>query len=221
MREDNLAKIMAEPKLVTVSGQPRFLPRGRIVLYRPHGQSGGPPRSKSPYGTQIDFVPIVLGNGQIRLDVRSRISEPDRSQQCTIHPALYGSQSETSLELQAGQTMAIAGLVQTRIERRNGGLPWISEVPYLGAAFRRSTRTRTRSNCSILVTPELAEAARRLRGAALRAGHGRPQAPAIGNCIMKGHIEVPKCPDPAPQGSCGKCDGSGNGGNPKARRPTA
>ena len=72
------------------------------------------------YGTQIDFLPIVLGNGKIRLEVRPRISERDPTLSVEIQgtsvPALTLREVDTAVEMQAGQTFALAGLVQMRTE---------------------------------------------------------------------------------------------------------
>ena len=92
------------------------------------------------FGTQIDFVPIVLGNGNIRLEVRPRVSEPDDSRGVNLGnfvvPAFTVREVDTAVELKAGQTLALAGLVQTRVEAQERGLPFVSDLPFIGAAFR-------------------------------------------------------------------------------------
>ena len=156
MREDDLAKILAEPTLTTMSGHPASFRAGGSFYIVPNGQNGGPPLTVK-YGTQLDFVPIVLGNGRIRLDVRATISEPDPSQPSQFQPAVKDRNADTGAELEAGQTMAIAGLVQSNIDASVSGLPWISDVPYLGAAFRKVHEQTNEVELLILVTPELVE----------------------------------------------------------------
>jgi pilus assembly protein CpaC len=217
LREDGLAKILAEPTLSTISGRPASFRAGGSFYIVPNGQNGGPPLTVN-YGTQINFVPIVLGNGRIRLEVRSTISEPDPSQPSQYQPAITDRNADTAAELGAGQTLAIAGLVQSRIEASNTGLPWISEVPYLGAAFRTVHEQTNETELLILVTPELVEA--------LDANEVPPCGPGMDTTspsdwelFAKGHLEVPKCPPPGAQGSCGKCDDSANTGNSEAPPP--
>lgn len=196
LRRDNLLKIMSEPTLVTVSGRAAtFNSGGEIPV--PVPQSLGTISIEwKKYGTQIDFVPIVLGNGKIRLEVRPRISELDDSRSMTIDgttvPGIKSRDADTGVEMQAGQTLAIAGLVQSVVTAENHGLPWISEVPYLGVPFRKVHETVNEVELLILVTPELAEAMDADEVPPCGPGT-RTTSPSDWELFMKGHLEVPKC----------------------------
>jgi pilus assembly protein CpaC len=160
------------------------------------------------YGAQVDFVPIVLGNGKIRLEVRPYVSELDDSRGYaapsggTSIPGIRSRQAETAVEMTAGQTMAIAGLLYSREESENRGLPWVSEVPYLGVPFRNVNNVTNEIELLILVTPELVDA---------MDAHEVPQCgpgmetttPNDWELFMKGHLEVPNCGP----GSCGSKNG--------------
>ena len=104
-----------------------------------------------PFGTRVDFVPIVLGNGNLRLEVRPQVSEIDESRSVTINnitvPGLRTRWVDTAVEMKAGQTLALAGLVQERVESENKGMPWLADLPWVGAPFRRVEERSTRSNC--------------------------------------------------------------------------
>lgn len=162
LKRENLLKVMAEPNLVTVSGRPAsYLVGGELPYPQPTG-FGNISINFKPFGTQIDFVPIVLGNGGVRLEVRPQVSEPDPAQGITIDgttvPAFRTRMVDTGVEMKFGQTLAIAGLLQRREEDEKRGVPYLMDLPYVGAAFRR---TRTRINeveLLILVRPELVEA---------------------------------------------------------------
>lgn len=204
LRHDNLMKVLAEPKLTTVSGRPAFFNcGGEFPILVPQG-FGTVSIEYRKFGTQVDFVPIVLGNGRIHLDVRPRVSEIDSSRSVTINstnvPGLRTREAETGVEMNAGQTLAIAGLVQTREEAENRGLPWVSELPYLGAAFRRVRHTYNEIELLILVTPQLVDA---LDAEAVpQCGPGmRTAPPSDFELFAKGHLEVPNCcPTACPNG---------------------
>ncbi len=196
LRQDNLLKILAEPKLVTESGRAAsFNSGGEIPV--PVPQSLGTVTIEwKKYGAQVDFVPIVLGNGKIRLEVRPRVSELDTARSITINgtlvPGLRSREADTAVEMMAGQTLAIAGLVSSREESENRGLPWISEVPYLGVPFRKVSSTTNEVELLIMVTPELV--------AAMDASEVPPCGPGMSTTsptdwelYMKGHLEVPNC----------------------------
>jgi pilus assembly protein CpaC len=219
LRQDNLMKVMAEPTLVTVSGRAAsFNSGGKIPVPTPQSL-GTISIDWQNYGTQINFVPIVLGNGKIRLEVRPSVSELDYTTSTTISgttvPGIKLRDADTGVEMMAGQTLAIAGLVQSRIESENRGLPWISDVPYLGVAFRKVHETTNEVELLILVTPELVEAMDACEVPPCGPGT-QTTSPSDWELFMKGHLEVPKC---CPAG--GNCGGNcrPNGGGPDAPPP--
>jgi pilus assembly protein CpaC len=158
LREDNLAKVLSEPTLVTQSGRPAYFRVGGEIPYSVSQGLGAVSIEWKNYGTRVDFVPFVLGNGKIRLEVRPQVSEVDNTRSTVAGvPAIKVRETDTGVELEAGQTLAIAGLVQTRVEAQNRGLPWVSEVPYVGALFRRVREENNDIETLILVSPEIVD----------------------------------------------------------------
>lgn len=198
LREDKLAKILAEPNIVAVSGRPAYFRVGGEFGYPLNGGITGPSVEFKQYGTRIDFVAIVLGNGRIRLEVRPQVTEIDASNSVQGVPALKVREAETGVEMQAGQTLAIAGLVQNRVEAQNKGLPWVSEVPYLGMLFRRVEEQNNEVELLIMVTPELVEAMDAHEVPPCGPGM-RTTSPSDWELYFQGHLEVPNCCPPCPE----------------------
>jgi pilus assembly protein CpaC len=162
LRRNDLIKVLAEPTLVTVSGRPAsFNSGGEIPIIVPQSLGTSSIEYKK-FGTQVDFVPVVLGNGNIRLEVRPRVSELDPSRGISINgitvPGFKERYVDTGVEMKPGQTLALAGLVQTKVESSNSGLPWISELPYFGVPFRRVREEINEVELLILVTPQVIDA---------------------------------------------------------------
>jgi pilus assembly protein CpaC len=108
--------------------------------------------------------------------------------------------------MSAGQTLALAGLIQNRVEAENKGLPIISDLPYLGVPFRRVEETNNEIELLIMVTPELVEAMDAQEVPPLGPGM-HTVSPPDGDLYWRGHIEVPNRhlppgyhPHPGPQG---------------------
>lgn len=217
MRQDNLMKIMSEPTLVSINGEPAFFNAGGEIPVPEPQSLGTISISWKKYGTMVKFVPIVLGNGKIRLEVHPEISELDDSRGYSIAgttvPAIRLREVRTAVEMMAGQTLSIAGLVETRVESENLGIPWISEVPYLGAAFRSVREKRNEVELLIMITPELVEPMD--ANEVPECGPGMMTAsPSDWELYMLGHIEVPKC-CPTHGAPCnGKCGQEGFQGVP-------
>ncbi len=213
LRQDDLAKILSEPTLVTVSGRPAYFEVGGEIPYEVSQGLGAVSIEWKDYGTRVDFVPIVLGNGRLRLEVRPRVSEVDNTRSATSRaPAIKSREVDTGVELMAGQTLAIAGLVQTRIEAQNRGLPVVSEVPYLGALFRRVREERNEIETLVLVTPELVEAMEPEE--VPQCGPGmRTTSPSDCELYLKGFLEVPNPCPPCNNGN-GFAGDAGDAGQP-------
>ena len=161
LKQDDILKVLAEPLLTTVSGRPATcLVGGKVAYPQPTG-FGNISVAFQNFGTQIDFVPIVLGNGGCRLEVRPNVSEVDYTLGTTINgttvPGFRVRQADTGVELKFGQTLAIAGLLSQETEAADKGVPYLMDVPYLGALFRRTHSKVNEIELLILVRPELVE----------------------------------------------------------------
>jgi pilus assembly protein CpaC len=162
LRQNDLLKIVAEPNLVCVSGRPAFFNVGGEFPIMVPQSLGTISIQYKKFGTQLDFVPIVLGNNRIRLEVRPRVSEIDPTRSITIQgttvPGLRVRETETGVEMRAGETLAIAGLVQQRVEGRKRGLPWLGDMPGIGVLFRSIHEEVQEIETLIMVTPQFVEA---------------------------------------------------------------
>ena len=205
LRKDNLVKVLAEPTLVTMSGRPAsFLVGGEFPILVPSGIGMATVEYKE-FGTRVDFVPIVLGNGAIRLEVRPTVSEIDESRNVSVGtftvPGLRTRTVDTGVEMQAGQTLALAGLIQEKVEAENKGIPWISELPYIGAPFRRVQESVNEIELLIMVTPEIVDAMDAQSVPPCGPGENT-HSPDDCELLLKGFLEVPHC---CADGSCVKC----------------
>lgn len=118
LRKDGLSRVLAEPTLVTVSGRPAHVNVGGEVPAPVRQPDGTLAIEFREYGTRIDLVPIVLGKGRMRLEVRVRVSEIDPSRTVEVEgqkcPSLMVREVDTGVEMNAGQTLILGGLVQDR-----------------------------------------------------------------------------------------------------------
>ncbi|MDA0657755.1 MAG: pilus assembly protein N-terminal domain-containing protein [Planctomycetota bacterium] len=213
LREYNLVKVMAEPTLVTVSGRPAsFQSGGEFPILVPQSLGTVSIEFKT-FGTRVDFVPIVQGNGRIRLEVRPYVSEIDNARGVTVNgeriPGLRTRWVDTAVEMGAGQTLALAGLIQDRTETINRGIPFLADLPWVGAAFRRVAETTNEVELLVMVRPELVDG--------LDPHEVPPCGPGETNTnpnhldfYWRGYMEVPRCCE---DGSCEACQsGTGSSG---------
>lgn len=161
LAQDSLAKILAEPNLTVMSGQPgSFFVGGEFPI--PVGlQNNEVSIEFKRYGVSLDFVPTVLSSGRINLHVRPEVSELTNTGAVQLGagnstfsiPALLVRRAETTVELGSGQSFAIAGLLQDSDTNSSSGTPVLGDVPVLGALFRSNSLNRSETELVILITP--------------------------------------------------------------------
>lgn len=160
LRQYDLAKLLSEPTLTTLDGRPASFNVGGEIPIPTQQALGVTTIQWRQFGTRIDFVPIVLGNGTLRLEVRPEVSQVDPALRDSVTGTIgFRSRwADTAVELKAGQTLAIAGLVENRTEATNRGIPILADLPWFGAPFRRVQERTNEIELLVFVTPEFCEA---------------------------------------------------------------
>lgn len=167
LESKGLVQSLAEPNLVALSGDSAsFQVGGQIPVPTLSSTSIGavtPSITYEPFGVLLQFRPTVLNNGIINVAIKPEVSALDFTNAVTISgttvPALTVRSATTTIQLRDGQSFAIAGLLQAENDRNIQQLPWLGDVPVLGALFRSSAYQKKQTDLVIIVTPSLAQPA--------------------------------------------------------------
>jgi pilus assembly protein CpaC len=159
LEQKGLARSLAEPNLVALSGDTAsFLAGGQFPVPEVGGL-GAVAFAYQPYGVGLSFTPTVLGNGVINLVIKPEVSEIDTTHTVTVAgtsvPGLITRKASTTLELRDGQSFLLGGLLQNDSTTAQDQLPWLGDVPVLGALFRSSEYQKNETDLVILVTPHI------------------------------------------------------------------
>ena len=161
LEDQGLARNLAEPNLVALSGDTAsFLAGGEFPIPVSDGDGGIQVEFK-PFGVGLKFTPTVLDNGLINLKLAPEVSTLDFANAVSLPgatdpiPAISVRRAETTLELRDGQSFVIGGLLQKNSSYNKSQLPWIGDVPILGALFRSSSFQKEETDLIIVVTPRL------------------------------------------------------------------
>jgi pilus assembly protein CpaC len=166
LRSNSLAKILAEPNLVTLDGQPaQFVAGGQFPYPVAQGSAtagGGAAISITfkTYGATVSFIPHILENDVIRLDVEPNFSQLNYGAGTAlpgvgIVPGISQRYVRTEVELREGQTLAIAGLLQTTTNGTTVRIPGLGDLPIVGPWFSTNKVETLETELVVLVTPEL------------------------------------------------------------------
>jgi len=159
LKEDGLIKILAEPTLISLSGQTaNFLAGGEFPVPVPQGLGTVAIEYKA-FGVGLSFTPTVLSEDKISIKVAPEVSELDFSIALSIGgftiPGLSTRKAATVVELADGQSFAIAGLLKETVRDSLSKFPLLGDIPVLGALFRSRAFQKNETELIIIVTPHL------------------------------------------------------------------
>jgi pilus assembly protein CpaC len=162
LKTESVGKVMAEPRLVTLSGQPAsFLSGGEQAVPVPAGL-GQIGVQFEEFGVRLNFLPVVLGDGRIHLEVEPEVSSLNPSFGTSLNgvvvPGRDTDRVHTTVELESGQTFLIGGLIQHTVSANAQKVPILGEIPFLSPFFSSQNITETEEELIILVTPYLVDA---------------------------------------------------------------
>jgi pilus assembly protein CpaC len=162
LQTKNVLQILAEPNLLTATGkEASFLAGGEFPypVLQASSISNAVTIQFREYGIRLTFTPTIMENGQIHLKVRPEVSALDYSNALTISgftiPALSTRRVESEMDLNDGQSFAIAGLVDDRVTKILSKVPGIGDVPILGKLFQSTSFNKSKTELLVLVTPRI------------------------------------------------------------------
>jgi pilus assembly protein CpaC len=158
LKADGLAKVLAEPTLIALSGESAsFLAGGEFPIPVPDEDGIG--IEYKEFGVALSFTPVVLSDNRINIRVRPEVSELDYASGVELSgyivPGLTTRKAETVIELADGQSFAIAGLLRENTRDAISKYPLLGDIPILGALFRSRSYQKAETELVIIATPRL------------------------------------------------------------------
>ena len=158
-----LFQSLAEPNLIATNGkEASFLAGGEYPYPVAQPSSGGGTSISvqfKEFGIRLSFTPTVLANDLINLKVKPEVSSLDFSNAIVLNgfrlPALSTRRTDTEVELQDGQTFAIAGLLNNTLNNTMQKIPGIGDIPVLGYLFRSRAYQKNQTELVVMITPTI------------------------------------------------------------------
>ena len=172
LEQEGFITSLAEPNLTAMSGQTAsFLAGGEfpVPISGSSAATGGFPTISvefKSFGVSLAFTPTVIDANHLNLRVRPEVSElstvgevsvPLTNTATVTIPALTVRRAETSVELGSGESFALAGLLQHTSQQLVSKVPWIGDIPIIGAVFRSDRFQRMETDLVVIVTPYLVQ----------------------------------------------------------------
>ncbi len=155
------AKLLAKPKLLTVSGEEASFLAGGEIPYVLENSLGNAKVEWKPYGVKLKVRPSVDSDGNILASLKAEVSGLDlqngtsTSNGSVVVPALKTRWAETTVYMKGGSTLVIAGLIQEENQKITSGLPLLGDIPVLGELFRSTRLDKRQTELVVFVTPSV------------------------------------------------------------------
>jgi pilus assembly protein CpaC len=188
LESKGVVRTLAEPNLTALSGQEaKFLAGGEYPI--PIREEDSVKVEYKPFGVELNFTPRVVDGDIINLTINAAVSSIDPTVAVqTSGISINGfkrRETSTTVEMRDGESFAIAGLLQDDFRNLKGQVPWLGDVPILGALFRSADYNRQQSELVIIVTPHLVTPT---RGEALALPTDRVRLPSEKEFFLFGNV---------------------------------
>ncbi len=187
LEQKGVVRTLAEPNLSALSGQEaKFLAGGEYPV--PVAQEDGLITVDfKPFGIELHFIPRVVDEDIVNLELKAAVSAIDPTNTLELNGlsinAFSRRETSTTVEMRDGESFAIAGLIKDEFLDNAAQLPWISDVPVLGALFRSADYQRSQTELVIIVSAHLVTPT---RGEALALPTDRIKPPSEADLFLFG-----------------------------------
>jgi pilus assembly protein CpaC len=213
LESKGMVRSLAEPNLTALSGQEATFLAGGEYPVPVSNEDNTISVEYKPFGIELNFVPTVVDGDIINLELLAAVSAIDPSNGISIGgfaiDAFTRRETSTTVEMRDGESFAIAGLMTDDFTDLSGQVPWVGDVPILGALFRSAEYQRSQTELVIIVTPHLVTPT---TGEALALPTDRVRPPSEGDLFLFGRVAKTNAPSNGGAGEVARQDFSGSYG---------
>ena len=208
-----VVRTLAEPNLTALSGQQAsFLAGGEYPVPVAQDNESIAVEYK-PFGVELKFIPRVVDGDLINIELKAAVSSIDPtkgfSQGGFSIDAFSRRETTTTVEMRDGESFAIAGLLSDDFRDLNQQIPWLGDIPVLGALFRSAEYERDQTELVIIITAHLVTPT---RGETLALPTDRVRPPSESDLFLFGRVAASDAPTQGGAGEVARQDFSGSYG---------
>ncbi|AIB36149.1 type II secretion system secretin GspD [Pseudomonas fluorescens] len=154
--------VLSTPNLLTLDNEAASIFVGQTIPFVTGSYvTGGGGTSNNPFqtvqreevGLKLNVRPQISEGGTVKLDIYQEVSTVDERASVTAGTVTNKRAIDTSILLDDGQIMVLGGLLQDGYSQSNDAVPWLSDIPGLGALFRNEKRSVSKTNLMVFLRP--------------------------------------------------------------------
>jgi type IV pilus assembly protein PilQ len=155
LEQNRKANIISNPRITTVDNREAKILVGQKIPLIVQDIAGNPVSQLQTIGIQLRVTPHLTNEKKVIMDLHPEVS--DLSTQSTVQGGVIinTSEADTRVMVDDGQTAVIGGLIRTNDSHVRRGIPFLKDVPLIGALFRSDNTTRQNRELIIFVTPRI------------------------------------------------------------------
>lgn len=157
MEVENKAKVLAQPSILTLNGNKASIDVSETQYFKIVTGVGENQTSRFQpikFGITLDIVPWISQSGQITAEITPNVSNSDNTNE-EGYPNVSTRSITTTIRLNNGQTLALGGLIKNQEAEFSYKVPFLGNIPIIGALFRQTGKTRQKSNLVVFITPHI------------------------------------------------------------------
>jgi pilus assembly protein CpaC len=154
LEQNGLATVLAQPKILALSGQNAVFQVGGEIPIRIVTSFSAEVEFKA-FGTLVNFLPHISEDGDIILTVTPEVSQPDFTNPVEGIPTFRVRRASTTAKLREGESLVIGGLVSHTRTENTRGIPYLKDLPYAGQLFRDTSYSDEVNELMVIVKPHL------------------------------------------------------------------
>jgi general secretion pathway protein D len=201
--EDNRVKILASPQIMVLDNEKAEIKVGDRISVQTQAQTGVSTGSgvlnSFQYletGILLAVTPRINSGGLVTLEVNQEVSEANKSSITATNPNpdVSTRNAKTSVVVASGESIALGGLIRENRTFDSTGIPLLSKIPIIGAAFGHQNYNRTRTELLLVITPKIVNDPAQARQVT---DELRERMPSLRGSLPQ--LETPKSPYSAPK----------------------
>lgn len=153
------AKILSQPKVVTVNGKEARILVGDRIPVQTSTVANGTTSTSTTYvetGIKLAYTPVVGADGQITAKVHTEVSTPQLVSDIKQYQ-ITTREAETNVRMKDGETLVIGGLIGSQQSKTVSKIPLLGDLPILGSLFKNVSNSGSEAEIVIFLTARVVE----------------------------------------------------------------
>ena len=153
LESDGRGEIVSQPKVVTADRQTAMIKSGEEIPYQEASSSGATSVSFKEAVLKLEVTPQITPDGKVIMDLS--INQDNRGEVTAGIPSIETNEIQTQVLVGNGETVVLGGIFQSEVSTTITKTPYLGDIPYLGALFKKTEKVDERAELLIFITPKI------------------------------------------------------------------